>query len=160
MTHSFPQIGDTAPAFSAKDQSGNSVSLEDFTGSWLILYFYPRDNTPGCTTEAINFSENQAFFENLGVKILGVSPDSEKSHGKFIEKHHLTIPLLSDPDHQVAEAYGAWGLKKFMGKESMGILRSTFLIDPTGKIAYVWPKVKVKDHVNEVMNQVKIVLAK
>ncbi|MFM8293484.1 MAG: thioredoxin-dependent thiol peroxidase [Microcystaceae cyanobacterium] len=160
MAPSLPQIGDTAPAFSAKDQSGNLVSLEDFKNTWLILYFYPRDNTPGCTTEAINFTEHQAFFEGLGVKILGVSPDSEKSHCKFIEKHHLTIQLLSDPDHQVAEAYGAWGLKKFMGKESMGILRSTFLIDPTAKIAYVWPKVKVKDHVNEVMSQVKILLSK
>ena len=160
MAPSFPQIGDPAPAFSAKDQSGNLVCLEHFKNTWLILYFYPRDNTPGCTTEAINFSEHQAFFESLGVKILGVSSDSEKSHCKFIEKHHLTIQLLSDPDHQVAEAYGAWGLKKFMGKESMGILRSTFLIDPTGTIAYVWPKVKVKEHVNEVMNQVKMVLSK
>ncbi|MEB3192149.1 MAG: thioredoxin-dependent thiol peroxidase [Snowella sp.] len=124
----LPKVNDAAPHFAAQDQTGNIVSLEDFQGSWLVLYFYPKDNTPGCTTEAINFSEQQPVFQSLGVKILGVSPDSEKSHGKFIEKQQLNLQLLSDPDHVVAEAYGVWGLKKFMGKEYMGILRSTFLI--------------------------------
>ncbi|MGL5036041.1 MAG: thioredoxin-dependent thiol peroxidase, partial [Microcystaceae cyanobacterium] len=138
-----------------KDHTGQTVNLQDFENHWLVLYFYPKDNTPGCATEAINFSQNQGEFEQLGIKIVGISPDSEKSHSKFIEKQKLTIQLLSDSDHQVAEAYGAWGLKKFMGKEFMGILRSTFLIDPQGNIAYVWPKVKVKDHALEVLNQAK-----
>jgi peroxiredoxin Q/BCP len=120
-----------------------------------VLYFYPKDNTPGCTTEAINFSQQQSVFQALGVKILGVSPDSEKSHGKFIEKQQLNLQLLSDPDHAVAEAYGVWGLKKFMGKEYMGILRSTFLINPQGIIVYGWPKVKVKDHVTDVLIQIR-----
>jgi peroxiredoxin Q/BCP len=151
----LPKINDVAPHFSAKDQTGNIVTLEDFQGSWLVLYFYPKDNTPGCTTEAINFSEQQSVFQGLGVKILGVSPDSEKSHGKFIEKQQLNLQLLSDPDHAVAEAYGVWGLKKFMGKEYMGILRSTFLINPQGIIVYAWPKVKVKDHVADVLTQIR-----
>lgn len=151
----LPKVNDAAPHFAAKDQTGNIVALEDFQGSWLVLYFYPKDNTPGCTTEAINFSEQQSVFQTLGVKILGVSPDSEKSHGKFIEKQQLNLQLLSDPDHAVAEAYGVWGLKKFMGKEYMGILRSTFLINPQGIIVYVWPKVKVKDHVADVLTQVR-----
>ena len=151
----LPKINDAAPHFSAKDQTGNIVTLEDFQGSWLVLYFYPKDNTPGCTTEAINFSEQQSVFQSLGVKILGVSPDSEKSHGKFIEKQQLNLQLLSDPDHAVAEAYGVWGLKKFMGKEYMGILRSTFLINPQGIIVYAWPKVKVKGHVADVLTQIR-----
>jgi peroxiredoxin Q/BCP len=151
----LPKINDAAPLFFAKDQTGNIVTLEDFQGSWLVLYFYPKDNTPGCTTEAINFSQQQSVFQALGVKILGVSPDSEKSHGKFIEKQQLNLQLLSDPDHAVAEAYGVWGLKKFMGKKYMGILRSTFLINPQGIIVYVWPKVKVKDHVTDVLTQIR-----
>lgn len=151
----LPKVNDAAPHFAAKDQTGNIVALEDFQGSWLVLYFYPKDNTSGCTTEAINFSEQQSIFQALGVKILGVSPDSEKSHGKFIEKQQLNLQLLSDPDHVVAEAYGVWGLKKFMGKEYMGILRSTFLINPQGIIVYVWPKVKVKEHVADVLTQVR-----
>ena len=108
----LPKINDAAPPFAAQDQTGNTVTLEDFQGSWLVLYFYPKDNTPGCTTEAINFSQQQSVFQELNVKILGVSPDSEKSHGKFIEKQQLNLQLLSDPDHAVAEAYGVWGLKK------------------------------------------------
>ena len=151
----LPAIGQPAPAFSATNQDDKTLSLLDFQGSWLILYFYPKDNTPGCTTEALNFSQKQAEWENLNVKVLGVSPDSVKSHCKFIEKHSLALQLLSDPDHQVAESYGVWGLKKFMGKEYMGIVRSTFLIDPSGNIAYVWPSVKVKGHVELVLSKVK-----
>ncbi|MGL5034655.1 MAG: peroxiredoxin, partial [Microcystaceae cyanobacterium] len=105
----FPQIGEPALPFSLKDHTGQTVNLQDFENYWLVLYFYPKDNTPGCTTEAINFSQNQGEFEQLGIKIVGISPDSEKSHSKFIEKQKLTIQLLSDSDHQVAEAYGAWG---------------------------------------------------
>ena len=151
----LPAIGQPAPAFSATNQDDKTLSLLDFQGSWLILYFYPKDNTPGCTTEAIDFSQKQAEWENLNVKILGVSPDSVKSHRKFIEKHSLALQLLSDPDHQVAESYGVWGLKKFMGKEYMGIIRSTFLIDPSGNLAQVWPSVKVKGHVESVLSKVK-----
>jgi len=151
----LPAIGQLAPPFSATNQDEKILNLSDFQGSWLILYFYPKDNTPGCTTEAIDFSQKQAEWENLNVKVLGVSPDSVKSHCKFIEKHSLTVQLLSDPDHQVAESYGVWGLKKFMGKEYMGIIRSTFLIDPSGNLAHVWPSVKVKGHVESVFNKVK-----
>ena len=151
----LPAIGQPAPAFSATNQDDKTLSLLDFQGSWLILYFYPKDNTPGCTTEAIDFSQKQAEWENLNVKILGVSPDSVKSHRKFIEKHSLALQLLSDPDHQVAESYGVWGLKKFMGKEYMGIIRSTFLIDPSGNLAQVWPSVKVKGHVESVLSKVR-----
>ena len=151
----LPAIGQPAPAFSATNQDDKTLSLLDFQGSWLILYFYPKDNTPGCTTEAIDFSQKQAEWENLNVKVLGVSPDSVKSHCKFIEKHSLALQLLSDPDHQVAESYGVWGLKKFMGKEYMGIIRSTFLIDPSGNLAQVWPSVKVKGHVESVLSKVK-----
>ncbi|BFM40295.1 thioredoxin-dependent thiol peroxidase [Synechocystis sp. LKSZ1] len=148
------QIGDPAPPFSGLDHRGQPLSWQDFAGSGLILYFYPKDNTPGCTTEAVTFSKLAPDFAALGVKILGVSPDSPQSHDKFITKYQLTIPLLSDPDHTIAEAYGAWGLKKFMGKEYWGILRSTFLIDAQGKIIYCWPKVKVKGHGEDVWTQV------
>ncbi len=151
----LPTPGDAAPDFTAINQSGETVSLADFVGSWLVLYFYPKDNTPGCTTEAIAFSDYQSEFAALGAKILGISPDSVTSHAKFIEKKSLSISLLSDPDHTVAEAYGVWGLKKFMGKEYMGILRSTVLIDPQGRVAQVWPKVKVKDHAQTVLSQLK-----
>lgn len=151
----FPKIGEPAPNFAAKNQKGEIVSLSDFNAQWLVLYFYPKDNTPGCTTEAIDFTHHQAEFDALGATIIGVSPDSEKSHCKFIEKHHLSLQLISDEDHQVAEAYGVWGLKKFMGKEYMGIIRSTFLIDPDGKVAETWTKVKVKNHVEGVLNKLQ-----
>lgn len=140
------ELHSPAPDFAAPNAQGQTLSLGDFSGCWLILYFYPKDNTPGCTTEAIAFSEKASEFAALNAKIVGVSPDSETSHSKFIDKHNLTIELISDPEHQIAEAYGAWGLKKFMGKEYLGIIRSTFLIDPTGKIARIWPNVRVKGH--------------
>ena len=158
MTNNIPQIGQPAPEFTAKDRNGNSVSLQDFRDRWLILYFYPKDNTPGCTNEAKEFTTYQAEFSELGATIIGISPDSEKSHGKFIDKHDLTIQLLSDPEHQVIEAYGAWRLKKFMGKEYMGVVRSTFLINPEGKIAHVWDKVRVKGHVEKVLQQLQKLL--
>ncbi len=158
MTNNIPQIGQPAPEFTAKDRNGNSVSLQDFRDRWLILYFYPKDNTPGCTNEAKEFTTYQAEFSELGATIIGISPDSEKSHGKFIDKHDLTIQLLSDPEHQVIEAYGAWRLKKFMGKEYMGVVRSTFLINPEGKIVHVWDKVRVKGHVEKVLQQLQKLL--
>jgi peroxiredoxin Q/BCP len=144
------QIGQIAPKFTAINQDEQPVKLEDFQGRWLVLYFYPKDNTPGCTTEAIEFSQKLAEFQAINTEILGVSPDSPTSHCKFIDKQKLQLNLLSDPEHQLAEEYGVWQLKKFMGKEYMGIVRSTFLIDPTGNIAYFWSKVKVKDHVEAV----------
>jgi len=151
----IPQVGQDAPDFSASNQAGNMVSLKDYQERWLVLYFYPKDNTPGCTTEAKDFSEYLAQFKELGADIIGVSPDNEKSHCKFIDKHELSIQLLSDPEHKVIEAYGGWRLKKFMGKEYMGVVRSTFLISPEGKIAQVWDKVRVKTHVERVLEQLR-----
>ena len=151
----IPQVGQPAPDFTAEDKDGNTVSLQDKAGRWIVLYFYPKDNTPGCTTEAKDFSEYGDKFRELGADIIGVSPDSAKSHGKFIDKHNLSIQLLTDPEHQLIEAYGAWRLKKFMGKEYMGVMRSTFLISPDGKIARVWDKVRVKSHVENVLQELK-----
>ena len=148
-------IGDRAPDFTSKDQNGDPVSLQDYSDRWLVLYFYPKDNTPGCTTEAKDFTAYLEQFQELGADILGVSPDSEKSHCKFIDKHSLSIKLLSDPDNQVIEAYKVWRLKKFMGKEYMGVVRSTFLISPDGKITQVWDKVRVKAHAEKVLAELK-----
>lgn len=149
----IPQIGQTAPDFSAVDHKNNSVSLKDKRGSWVVLYFYPKDNTPGCTTEAKDFTAYGDRFKKLNAEIVGVSPDSVKSHCKFTDKYDLSIALLSDSERQVIEAYGAWRLKKFMGKEYMGVVRSTFLIDPAGKIAQIWDKVRVKAHVEKVLQE-------
>jgi thioredoxin-dependent peroxiredoxin len=149
------EIGQPAPAFSLPNQGGKVTSVEDFASQWLVFYFYPKDNTPSCTVEATDFTKYAPDFAELGAVVVGVSPDSEKSHGRFIEKQSLAIQLLSDVDHQVAEAYGAWGLKKFMGKEYMGILRSTFLIDPDAKIAYIWRNVKTKGHAEAVLKQLR-----
>ncbi|MBD2440789.1 thioredoxin-dependent thiol peroxidase [Nostoc sp. FACHB-110] len=151
----IPQIGQPAPNFSTPDQNANLVSLDNFSGEWIVLYFYPKDDTPGCTTEAKDFTELHPEFSKLGAKILGVSPDSGKSHGKFIAKHNLSITLLSDPEHQLAESYGAWQLKKFMGKEYMGIVRSTFLISPDRTITYAWPNVKAKAHAQAVLTKLQ-----
>lgn len=148
-------LNSPAPTFAAPNAQGQTISLADFANQWLILYFYPKDNTPGCTTEAVGFSEKQPEFAQLNANIVGVSPDSTAGHGKFIDKHHLTIALISDPDHTIAEAYGAWGLKKFMGKEYMGIIRSTFLIDPTGNVTKIWSNVRVKGHVEKVLETLK-----
>lgn len=151
----IPQPGQNAPAFSAPNQNGDIVSLENFQGKWLVIYFYPKDDTPGCTTEAKDFSVFVEDFANLNAQILGVSTDSQKSHCKFIQKHTLAITLLSDPEHQVADTYGVWRLKKFMGKEYMGIERSTFLISPDQKIAHTWSKVKAKEHAQAVLKQLQ-----
>jgi thioredoxin-dependent peroxiredoxin len=145
------KIGQSAPEFTALDRSSETVRLQDFQGQWLVLYFYPKDNTPGCTTEAIDFTDQLTKFQALNAQIVGISPDSIASHAKFITKHNLAIILLSDPEHQIAEQYAVWQLKKFMGKEYMGIIRSTFLIDPTGKIAHIWTNVRVKNHVDRVL---------
>jgi peroxiredoxin Q/BCP len=149
------EVGQKAPEFATPNQRGEISKLADFAGQWLVLYFYPKDNTPGCSTEAIDFTALSPQFQQLNAVILGVSPDSAKSHCRFIEKHNLTIQLLSDPDHQLAEIYQVWGLKKFMGKEYMGIKRSTFLIDPQGNIAYIWSNVKVKAHAEAVLKKLE-----
>lgn len=137
------KIGDKAPAFCLPDQDGKENCLSDYKGKWVVLYFYPKDNTPGCTVEGIDFTTVKKGLEAKNTVILGVSRDSIKSHQNFIVKQELTITLLSDPDHKVIEAYGAWQLKKMYGKESYGIARSTFLIDPEGKIAFAWPSLDV-----------------
>ncbi|WP_396135004.1 thioredoxin-dependent thiol peroxidase [Chamaesiphon sp. OTE_8_metabat_110] len=148
-------IGQSAPEFTALDRDGKSPQLSNFIGQWLVLYFYPEDLTPGCTTQAIDFTSQLPQFQSLNTQVVGISPDSIESHDKFIKKHNLEIILLSDPEHQIAEAYGVWQLKKFMGKEYMGIIRSTFLIDPDGKIAQIWSKVKVKNHAEIVLQEVQ-----
>ncbi|WP_414623014.1 thioredoxin-dependent thiol peroxidase [Calothrix sp. CCY 0018] len=155
----IPKTGEKAPSFSATNQDGNLVQLEDFQSNWFVLYFYPKDDTPGCTVEAKDFSEYSAQFDAFGAKILGVSPDSEKSHCKFIHKHDLSIQLLSDPEHRVCEAYGVWQLKKFMGKEYMGVVRSTFLIAPDGDLVHAWSNVRTKAHVEKVLNKLQELLA-
>lgn len=145
-----------APEFTLKNESGEDVSLSDFAGKkYIILYFYPKDSTPGCTTEACDFRDAYESFENLNAVILGVSPDGEKAHTKFIEKHGLPFSLLIDDQHQVSEAYGVWVLKKIYGKEYMGVERSTFLIDPTGTVIKEWRKVKVKGHVEEALQTLR-----
>lgn len=145
-----------APEFTLKNESGEDVSLSDFAGKkYIILYFYPKDSTPGCTTEACDFRDAYESFENLNAVILGVSPDGEKAHTKFIEKHGLPFSLLIDDQHQVSEAYGVWVLKKMYGKEYMGVERSTFLIDPTGTVIKEWRKVKVKGHVEEALQTLR-----
>lgn len=153
-------IGQAAPNFTAPNRAGENVSLQDFNGRWLILYFYPKDNTPGCTTQAIDFTSKLAEFHSINAEIIGISPDSIAAHEKFITKHNLKINLLSDPEHQIADLYRVWQLKKFMGKEYMGIVRSTFLIDPTGNIAHIWSSVKVKNHAETVLSQLNQLLSR
>ena len=146
-------VGDKAPDFSLPDQNEKAVSLSGLKGKWIVLYFYPKDNTSGCTTEACDFTARYEEFSGLDAEILGVSPDSTKSHRNFIQKQNLGITLLSDPDHKVLESYGAWQKKSMYGREYMGVVRSTFLIDPEGRLAHIWPKVKVKGHVEEVQKK-------
>ncbi len=139
-------IGAKAPGIDLDNQEDQTISLDNFKAKWVVLYFYPKDNTSGCTVAAVDFTGLKDQFLELEAEILGVSPDSTKSHRNFIEKKELGITLLSDPEHKVAEAYGAWQLKKNYGREYYGIVRSTFLIDPSGNIAFVWTKVKAKGH--------------
>lgn len=147
-------VGDKAPDFTATTDGGETVSLKGLKGQKVVLYFYPKDNTPGCTTEACDFRDNYAAFQEKGAVVLGVSPDSVKSHDKFKAKFELPFPLLADEDHSIAEAYGAWQEKSMYGKKYMGIQRSTFVIDEKGKIAEVYGKVKVKGHVDDVLTKV------
>jgi len=145
--------GDKAPEFCLPDKDKKEICLKQFAGKNVILYFYPADNTPGCTTEAIGFTGILPDLEKLDATVIGVSPDSPESHGKFIEKKNLKVTLLSDEEKEVLTKYGAWGLKKFKGKTYMGVIRSTFLINSEGKISHIWPKVSVKGHAEEVKSK-------
>jgi len=147
------EIGSTAPDFYLPDQNGEETCLKKFRGSWVVIYFYPRDNTKGCTMEALEFTAAEDDFDAKGAVVLGVSPDSPESHTKFMEKHGLDITLLSDTEKEMLTGYGVWQKKKMYGREYMGVIRSTYLIDPDGRIAYVWPKVKVVGHADAVMEK-------
>jgi len=146
------QEGRKAPAFTAVTDEGSKVSLKEYAGQIVVLYFYPKDMTPGCTTEAQCFRDDLPNFTKQGVVVLGCSPDSVERHVKFKEKYNLNFPLLSDPEHVIAEKYGVWQEKKMYGKTFMGIVRSTFIIDANGKIARIFSKVKVKDHTQAVLD--------
>lgn len=143
--------GTKAPAFTLKDQDGKTVKLSDYKGKNVVLYFYPKDNTPGCTREACAFRDEHSKLQEKGAVVLGVSPDGSTSHRKFADKFQLPFPLLADEDRAVIQKYGAWGEKNMYGKKSMGVIRSTVLIGPDGKILKVWPKVKVDGHVDQVL---------
>jgi thioredoxin-dependent peroxiredoxin len=151
----FLEPGEKAPAFTLKSDSGKSVKLSDFKGKPVVLYFYPKDDTPGCTREACAFRDLKSEIEKAGAVVLGVSPDNVEMHGKFRDKYSLNFPLLADVDHEIADKYGAWREKNMYGKKSMGIQRSTYLIGSDGKIARVWKKVNVDGHDAAVLEAVK-----
>lgn len=146
------QVGDVAPEFSAPVSGGKSLSLAELRGKHVVLYFYPKDDTPGCTKEACGFRDGHGALVKKGAVVLGISPDSVKSHDKFVGKFGLPFPLLSDPDHRIAEAYGVWGEKVFMGRKYLGVHRVTFLVGPDGRIARIWPTVKPEVHAAEVLD--------
>ena len=149
--------GREAPDFKLDASTGKKVALKDLWGKWVVLYFYPKDDTPGCTREACSFRDNHKRLEALGAVVLGVSPDDLKAHDKFIAKYDLPFTLLADPEHTVSQDYGVWIEKNMYGKKIMGIERSTFLINPEGVVHKVWRKVKVEAHVDEVMDELKAV---
>jgi len=142
------EVGTTVPDFCLPNQDDEEICFRDVKGKWIVLYFYPKDNTPGCTTQACDFTVAEPDFSKLDTIILGVSPDSPKKHRSFIEKKELGITLLADEEKELCKLFGIWQLKKFMGKEYMGVVRSTFIINPKGKIAATWTKVRVKEHAN------------
>ncbi|NOQ31365.1 MAG: thioredoxin-dependent thiol peroxidase [Helicobacteraceae bacterium] len=149
------EIGKKAPQFCIPNQDDVEICLRDLVGKWIVLYFYPRDNTPGCSTEACEFSENLPEFEDMGAIILGVSADSSKKHRNFIEKKNLEITLLSDESTEMLQSYGVWQQKKLAGREYMGIVRTTLIISPDGEIKELWNKVKVKGHVEDVREKLR-----
>ena len=144
-------VGSQAPGFSLPDQDGNTYSLESFRDQWVIVYFYPKDDTPGCTKEACSFRDMFHELKQHGIQVIGISKDNVNSHKKFVEKFQLPFLLLSDTEKTTIQAYGAWGVKKFMGREFDGILRNTYLIDPEGKIAKIYEKVKPDEHAQEIL---------
>ncbi|MGB7207625.1 MAG: thioredoxin-dependent thiol peroxidase [Pyrinomonadaceae bacterium] len=143
--------GDKAPDFTTKDQDGNAVKLSDFKGKKVVLYFYPKDDTPGCTKEACSFRDADAVYNKKGIKVFGVSTDSEKSHQKFISKYQLPFDLLADTEKEIVEKYGVWAEKSMYGKKYMGTVRKTFLVGEDGKIAKIFDKVNVSEHADEVL---------
>lgn len=147
--------GDKAPAFSGKNQSGDTITLDQFSGKKLILYFYPKDNTPGCTAESCNLRDHYQELLGKGFEVLGVSPDSEKSHQNFIKKHELPFNLIADTQKEILIPYGAWGLKKMYGKEYEGVLRTTYIINEQGTIEKVFKKVKTKEHVEQILKELE-----
>jgi len=149
------KTGDKAPTFTSKDQNGNTVSLDQFKGKKVVLYFYPKDDTPGCTAEACDFRDNYQGLKAKGIEVLGVSIDDEKSHQKFINKHSLPFTLLADTDKAIVEAYGVWGEKNMYGKKYMGTVRTTFIIDEEGKIAHIISKVDTKSPTAQVLDLLK-----
>lgn len=151
----MPEVSDTAPDFTLPRDGGGTVSLSDLRGDLVVLFFYPRDDTPGCTKESIGFSEQLQAFADAGAQVFGISKDSVAKHDKFVAKHELTTPLLSDEHGTMCEDYGVWKEKSMYGKKFLGIERSTFVVDREGKIAHVWRKVKVPGHVDEVLETVK-----
>ena len=145
-----------AEAFTLSDQEGRSHSLSDYEGKWVVLYFYPKDNTPGCTKEACGFRDFLSQFSKEDIVVLGVSKDSVSSHQKFSDKYKLNFPILSDPEHKIIQAYEAWGMKKFMGREFEGTIRKTILIDPKGNIAKIYEKVNPLIHAEQVLDDIKL----
>jgi peroxiredoxin Q/BCP len=150
------KVGDKAPLFEGVNQSGETIGLKDFTGKKLILYFYPKDNTPGCTAESCNLNENYEMWLKKGFEVVGVSPDSEKSHVKFIDKFGLKFNLIADTEKEILQAYGAWGEKSMYGRKYMGVLRKTFVIDEKGIILEIFEKVNTKDHTNQIITALNI----
>ena len=149
------QVGKAPPAFSLPDQDGKIVKPSEYKGRWLVLYFYPNDDTPGCTTEACDFTNGLKDFEKLDAAVVGCSPNSLESHKKFIAKYKLKVRLLSDPEHKAMAAYGAWGEKVLYGKKTIGVIRSTVIVGPDGKVAYHWAKVKAAGHADAVREKLK-----
>jgi peroxiredoxin Q/BCP len=150
MTDRGIEVGAKAPAFTLPDENGSPVALADFRGRWVVLYFYPKDDTPGCTTEACEFTEGMRSFDGLDAVVLGCSADSAESHRAFIAKFGLKVRLLSDRDRSVMKAYGAWGEKTQYGRTTMGVIRSTILVAPDGRVAHHWPNVKAAGHAEKV----------
>jgi peroxiredoxin Q/BCP len=149
------QVGKKAPAFSLRDQNGEKKSLKDYLGKKVVLYFYPKDNTSGCTKEACSFNDNLPSFENIDAVIIGISPDSVPSHKKFVDKYNLNFLLLADDEKKVVDAYGVWKEKSMYGRKYMGVERTTYIIDESGKITHIFNKVKVDGHTNEILNSLK-----
>lgn len=149
------KIGDKAPDFKLLDQNEKEHTLKDYKGEWLLIYFYPKDDTPGCTKEACGIRDNFSTFTKEGIQVLGVSKDSTAKHKKFEEKYELPFTLLADTETEMCQAYGVWGQKKFMGREYMGINRMSFIISPDGKIAKIYEKVKPAEHAVEILNDIK-----
>jgi peroxiredoxin Q/BCP len=151
----LPRKGELAFSFCLPDADGKRICLKDFQGKWVVLYFYPKDNTSGCTLEAIDFSKSIDAFIKMKAVVIGVSPDSPKSHCHFRDQHNLKVKLLSDENHEILDKYGVWVKKKMYGKEYFGVERSTFLIDPSGRIVSVWRKVNVPGHIEAVLEKMK-----